>query len=194
MTDDQSGFLRVIDISDLAHPQEIGFCGTPRYAEDYLERVVVSGGYAYVAGSIRGLWVVDISDSTAPRVVGLCDYEVSGSALGVALSGDYLYVAASGGGMVVFSRPLHLPLRLVGQIGGVNNAVAVAGNRAYLGVGPRLVVLDISDPASPLVLGQTEPFEGVVEGIAVSGGYAYVTTRGGKCGWWISRIRFIQWK
>ena len=42
-------------------------------------------------------------------------------------------------------------LQLVEQIGGSTYAVAVQGNYAYVGVGPRLVILDISDPTHPHV-------------------------------------------
>ena len=39
-------------------------------------------------------------------------------------------------------------VELVAQTGGVTNAVAVQGNYAYAGVGPRLIVLDTSDRES----------------------------------------------
>ena len=47
-------------------------------------------------------------------------------------------------------------VELVGQIGGVVNAVAVSGNVAYVGVGPRLVILNIADPAHPRLLARLE--------------------------------------
>jgi hypothetical protein len=40
-------------------------------------------------------------------------------------------------------------VELVGHIGGVTDAVFVQGNYAYIGEGPRLTILDISNPASP---------------------------------------------
>ena len=46
-------------------------------------------------------------------------------------------------------------VELVGQVGGRVNAVAVQGNHVYLGVGPRLLVLDVSDPTTPILAGQT---------------------------------------
>ena len=70
-------------------------------------------------------------------------------------------------------------MEYVGQIGGTTVAVAVSGDYAYLGEGPRLIILDVSDPASPLVVGQTEPFPGTVEGGTVAGNYAYVAANDG---------------
>ncbi len=65
-------------------------------------------------------------------------------------------------------------LELVGQIGGASHAVAVVGDYAYLGVGPRLVVLDITDKENPTFVGQSPLLPDIVRGIAVVGNYAFV--------------------
>lgn len=64
-------------------------------------------------------------------------------------------------------------MHLLGQIGGAVNAVAVQGNYAYLGVGPNLLVLDVSLPSNPLKVSSVL-LDGVVKDIAVSGTRAYV--------------------
>lgn len=56
---------------------------------------------------------------------------------------------------------------------GPAQAVAVAGDHVYFGSGTALVVADISNPASPVVLGDAI-LPDLPERIAVSGGYAYV--------------------
>jgi hypothetical protein len=66
------------------------------------------------------------------------------------------------------------PMVMVGQIGGGTTAVAVQGNTAYVGLGVRLVTLDITDPAQPLFRGQSELIPGGVSGIAITGTVAYV--------------------
>jgi parallel beta-helix repeat protein len=68
--------------------------------------------------------------------------------------------------------------QMVGQIGGPTSAVAMLGNYAYVGVGLRLVVLDVSDPTSPTEVGSTTPFPYFVEDISVSGTRAYVAAGG----------------
>jgi uncharacterized repeat protein (TIGR01451 family) len=65
---------------------------------------------------------------------------------------------------------------LIGQMGGTMRAVAVAGNYAYVGFGLRLVVMDVSNPASPLVVGQSPFLPNVIEDIALSGNLAYVAS------------------
>lgn len=67
---------------------------------------------------------------------------------------------------------------LIGQLGGPTTAVAVEGNRAYVGVGLRLAFLDISNPTAPRELGVTIPFPHFVEGVAVAGTRVYVAAGG----------------
>lgn len=70
------------------------------------------------------------------------------------------------------------PLQIVGQIGGPTQAIAVAGNYAYVGVGSRLTALDISTPSSPQELGSSEPFGVAVRNVEVLGNSAFVAAGG----------------
>lgn len=65
-------------------------------------------------------------------------------------------------------------LELVAQLRGTTYAVHVIGDYAYIGEGPRLVILDISDPANPTEVGRTDVLRGVVWGLYIVGDYAYV--------------------
>jgi uncharacterized protein YfaP (DUF2135 family)/plastocyanin len=67
-----------------------------------------------------------------------------------------------------------LSAEIVGQYGGSLDAVAVAGGYAYVGIGPRLAVVDISNPALPTQLSQTEVLGGFVKSVTIVGNYAYV--------------------
>ena len=69
---------------------------------------------------------------------------------------------------------------LTGQVGGPTQGIAVQGNYAYIGVGPRLVVVDISDPANPIQVGASAVLDDFVLGVMVSGTLAY---RGSRRGW-----------
>lgn len=71
-------------------------------------------------------------------------------------------------------------LALAGQHGGASAAVAVDGSYAYVGIGPRVVALDLSTPAQPRRLGATPPLPGIVRDIALSNGFAFVA--GGDAG------------
>lgn len=71
-------------------------------------------------------------------------------------------------------RALHQQAPTVGlraQIGGISYAVTISGTLAYAGTGPRLAVLDVSNPAQPALRGQTGVLPGVVRGVAVAGDF-----------------------
>ena len=57
--------------------------------------------------------------------------------------------------------------------------VAVDGNTAYIGAGVYLLILDITDNSAPALLGSVQ-LPGVVYGIAISSGYAYITDSSGR--------------
>jgi len=65
--------LVIIDISIPSNPQQVGYCGTPDYAED----LQVIGSYAYVNDGVPGgggLRIIDVSTPTNPYEVGLYYY------------------------------------------------------------------------------------------------------------------------
>ena len=68
----------------------------------------------------------------------------------------------------------HLYAEPIGQIGGRVNGIAYRNNRVYIGVGPRLLILDVSKPSDPVFLGQTRILPGIVEDVAIVGQDAYV--------------------
>ena len=65
-------------------------------------------------------------------------------------------------------------VEFVGHIGGSTEAVFVLGNYAYIGEGPRLTILDVSNLANPTVVGKTLPLPDTVKDLYVAGDYAYI--------------------
>lgn len=65
-------------------------------------------------------------------------------------------------------------LQRAGRIGGDTYAVAVAGGYAYLGVGLRLLVVDVSDPGRPRAIGKALEFSGVIQDIHIIGDRIYL--------------------
>ena len=73
------------------------------------------------------------------------------------------------------SPALAIDWDVIGQAGGPTQGIAVQGNYAYIGVGSRLVVVDISDPANPQSAGRNSiPLDYLVQGVTISGTHAYV--------------------
>lgn len=69
-------------------------------------------------------------------------------------------------------------ITLTKQMGGLTYNVTVSGSYAYIGSGPCLVILDISNPAQVTMVGQSDVLAGGVGNIAVAGDYAYVVGAG----------------
>jgi len=109
----------------------------------------------------------------------------SAPAYGVAVSGNFAYVAAGDAGFRVFDLTNHANAKL-GECDtrGYAGRVAVAGNYVYVAEGPRytgsnyigggLEVIDINDPANPHRIG--EETNSIAWAVAVSGNYACVTS------------------
>ena len=172
------GGLQVVDVSDPSSPLAVARVDTPDIAED----VVVEGSYAYVADVGGGLRVIDIADPTSPVEVGSYRPDrptATGEyARSVAVSGNYAYVANFYGGLQIvdISTPSNPEAR--GSCAGwpnVASGVAVVGERVYLAGTDGLIVVDVSDPDAPMVVGkETNTFSGYLYSVAISGPYGYV--------------------
>ncbi len=69
-------------------------------------------------------------------------------------------------------------VEFVSQSGDTANHVAIRDGLACISAGKRLVVLDIADPAHPVVLGQTDLTAEGIEGLALAGDYVYASAGG----------------
>lgn len=164
--------LRVVDISDPTEPHETGFLCTPYGARN----LVVRGNNAYIFDNRSRLRVLDISDPSESRLLGSETHRNRGSdKTGIAINGDYAYVACGDFYVVDISGPE--TLETVGQceIPDMAFDVAISGDYAFVASSDSgLSVVDISNPAEPHVVGQrTRPHEDNYF-IAVEGDYAYV--------------------
>jgi len=104
-----------------------------------------------------------------------------GPAQAVAVQGDYAYVAAEFGGLIIID--IHDPAdpqRVGGyDTGGYAHGLAVAGNYAYVADGTNGVqLIDIRDPANPQRVGGYDTTD-EARGVAVQGDYAYVAAQWG---------------
>jgi len=172
--------LQAIDGSNPSSPETVGSVHVP----DVSESVAVFGDFAYVADRGSGLQVVDISDPSSPEIVGTAD--TPGDAEGVTVLGNYAYVADGylGGLRVIDVSDPQSPT-IVGSVetpdGYWAYDVAVAGDYAYLAIsdadypyeGSSLLVIDISDPTSPSIVGTVNTPNDCFA-VAVAGSYAYV--------------------
>jgi hypothetical protein len=157
-------------VSTPSSPTEVGFYDTPNFATG----VAVSGGYAYVANSHAGLFVIDVSTPSAPSEVGF--YDTPGHAHGVAVSGGYAYVADFFEGLRVIDVSTPSSPTEVGfyDTPGYASGVAVSGGYAYVAdYYEGLRVIDVSTPSTPTEVGSYYT-PGIAKGVEVSDGYAFI--------------------
>ncbi len=172
----EDGFW-VLDLNDPGLPLAIAHDVT----ESPCDCLVLKDHYAYVACPQSGLRIMDISDPQAPSEAGV--YDLLGETQEMALVDQTLFVAQSG--LIILDTsnslaPVEISTFYI-QDHDVN-AIAVAGDSAYLGMdNGDLVVLDISDPYAPAQIGEYDPPDQYSAGqeataIQVQGTIAYLTT------------------
>ncbi len=149
----------------------------------YGKAVAVSGSYAYI-GDIKylgvsenkymGLVIADISDPDNPVILGSAPTD--GMPLGVAVSGNYAYIAQGTHGLVIIDITSKSDPVVTGSYDTAGSAydVAISGDYAYVADGSDgLIVMDISNPSSPVYKGSFDT-AGSTQGVTVSGNYAYI--------------------
>ena len=186
--------LEVVGISDPLNPRRMGEARIQGATA-----VAVSAKSAYVTTS-GGLQILDVSDPTTPRLLG--SYNTDGPVTGVAVSGNYVYLAEGGqwkpptyayvgGGWHVLdvTDPAH-PVRVAGTRDLNAKSVTVVGDRAYVGVASSswdsvtgaaldgsLLVFNVKDPTLPSLVSRSEAPSDEAFGpntIAVAGGTALI--------------------
>ncbi len=174
--DSEPGF-RVIDISNApactAYARQYHEAGTAHAVE-------VSGTWAYVATTYKGVRVFDISD---PKYPGRVDEwnSTPGPAYDLAVTSTHVYVADGYEGIQVFelvtASDLEPTATCTMSVGGTARAVVVSGSRAFVASdGGGLLVYDLASPGDPSEIGTFGSGEDYVD-VAVSGDYALVADR-----------------
>jgi hypothetical protein len=210
MTSRSNNSLNIVDISNLLSPSLLSTAksGSGGALLNGAQSVYISGNYAYVACyNSNALEIIDITNPSKPVHAGSLKDGVGGAALNspvsVVVSGNYAYVASNLSESLeiidisIPSNPTHAG-RLQLTISNINyfpNAVYVSGNYAYLVTslppfftvtpgspnGNALIIVDISNPASPVLKGSLlDGASGVVmknpQSVFVSGTNAYIVT------------------
>lgn len=165
--------LRIIDISDPLDPHEVDFINTLGYVRE----IVVGNGFAYIVGGEDNLCILDISDPQIPEICytgGNLDIPYIPSSL--QLYENYIYMGTD-----------ELPLKIIDvsdpyspQM--VNDFLPYyyvfdmefRENQAFVPLWNEFVILDVSDPVSPVEIGSCF-IDSTITNVEVVGDYAYLT-------------------
>jgi hypothetical protein len=123
--------LRVLDVSNPAHPAEAGFCAAVSTAKN----IDVRGDYAYVVSDSNLFWVVDVSNPLTPTAVSTITLSTGHFYYGgLTVEGDYAYIADMYWGMVVvdISDPFHPSVVREIALPGYTYTVRTNGDMLYL--------------------------------------------------------------
>jgi hypothetical protein len=171
-----SGRLAIIDLADPANPwlrASIGLAGASAEGLD------VVGTVAYVADSLAGLHLIDISDPDAPQLIGT--YASSGART-VRVAGQRAYLGSDHGLEIIDVSTPDAPSALAGPIptAAPISGLALNGDLIFISSGDfgssdfgGLEVYDLSDPKRPSLIGSYSA-QANAHAVWASGGRAYV--------------------
>ena len=175
--------LKVVDITNPAAPAPLSaVSGLGAQSLDAAGSLVfLASPQVDVTTKTAGLYAVDASIPTAPRVVG--NSWGGFDSWGVAVAGPLAVAAGNSFGMRVVDVSVPAAPRTVAALGGTIRGVAIAGQFAYaLNLVPGnpahtdLLVVDLRAPASPAVVGRTTLAGG--SDVKVAGSLVYVAAGG----------------
>jgi hypothetical protein len=165
--------LRIIDISDLASPIDMGHYNLGLYQQ--ATAIEVEGGRAFL-GIDEGIIIIDISNPLHPEQLGFVSLD--GRKMAIKADQNYVYVCRVGGLAIVNAAdPVAASVIWTSSDIGLARDIEIHANIAYVSCnGQGLRVMDISNKTDPLV---TNVFDfnndGEVTGATVSGGYAFMS-------------------
>lgn len=187
---DDNGLV-MMDLADPAAPKKLDRYSPGSSTCARAAAGVVVGDHAYVVYR-NTLAILDLT-SAPPSIIG--EYRHGSSAApicmhGIAVLGNYVYATTDKGGILILdvgdpTRPQELARYELkdpdsGPIPFSAEAIAIAGQHAYVSFRTAIRVLDLADPTAPVEVGtyQVPQSDGVFAvqalDIAISGNYAYL--------------------
>lgn len=173
--------LHIIDISDPLNPFFIGHYSALDSAAD----VDLIGDYAYVISHHEAISIIDVSDPSTPVLVdnisGLPTY--TSGYTDIEISGEYAYITNGNFGLTILDVSSPENPNIVTQINepGFEQSVTVVDSYAYVTTdfGTGLYVIDITNPAEPIMVDRaiTPPLDSY--GVEVVNDYIYLSVYGG---------------
>ncbi len=168
-TSEEGSGLRIMDVTNPALPEPIGFFETPGVSMD----VVVRDHYAFVLTLYGGISVVNIQDISNPTQIGY--YNSPGSPNHLVLQDNYAYLADGLRGLrVVEITDLTTPIEVGNfETGDLFTELDVQDDYAYILFDGAMHILDVSNPSNISEVSFFE-FQFTPLAVLVNGNYAYL--------------------
>ena len=169
--------ILILDISDPSNPSQLGYCSIFDDAGDAARDIVVSNGLAFVANNEGGFSIVNVTDPYNPSEISSKD--TAGTALNLAIEGDYIYLADGTNGLVIIdiNNPL-IPTIATTYSTGISFAtnIVIESNYAYVvDFDNGIIAVNVTDPTTPTFAGSWSK-SGATDAY-VCENYLYVTDR-----------------
>jgi hypothetical protein len=165
--------LSVLDIADATHIEQIGSFDTPGRAVD----VAIVGDWAYLIDDSGHLWTLDISNPAEP--IDVSEFPLAAYPTALAINGGFAYILSgfaqnSQLQIIDISNPF-LPEAVGNYFAGDYCTDICVTDTLALIAGYGLTVVNVSDPASPVLIDSAQ--SGDAWAVAVQNGYAYLACR-----------------
>ncbi len=139
-------------------------------------QIVVRGTLAYITAREDGLYIIDVAEAAAPRLV--CHYNTIELATGLDVDGPLCYVTCRNYGVeLVDVRDPRAPRHVSTVRTGEAQSCVARDGVLYAGVWAtrEVVVCDVSDPRHPTILSRA-PLGGYGDGLCLRGSYCFAAT------------------
>jgi parallel beta-helix repeat protein len=160
--------LYIIDVTDKTNPT----LANTYNIDDGADSITISGDLAFIAAAFAGVDIIDISDPVNPVFIG--NYNTDDLAEDVAIQNNYAYIADRDDGVIIVDVSDLANPSFVGSCDTPYdaNSIVVSGAYAYVADADDTLIIDISNQAAPVIVGQYD--SGDAWGIALDGNYVYV--------------------
>jgi hypothetical protein len=172
--------LDIVSMSNPTNPTRIGICQLNVAAQGTCRRVFVSGTLAFVADYDRGMEIVDVSNPSAPKLLGSVDTPGTASAVALTEDSHYAIVADSQEGIQIIDVSTPTIPQIVKNFrpGYAITNVTVSGATVFASGTWGVYALDIHNPLQPVKVGEYD-MPGRTEGISLNNGLIYVADSSG---------------
>jgi hypothetical protein len=166
--------FKIVSFEDPANPYSASSITLDDMVEDIVWTVMDGQTYCFVVGT--SLNVIDVTNPMSPSLV--TTKELAGYGEGIAISGNYVYVAVGSTGMEVFdisdtANPNSVAV-VAGAGSGYAEGINVTAPYAYLANGGNLTIFDVNDPTNPSQVSAYEVDGGWIQDAKSISNYIYV--------------------